>query len=214
MDSFKVVIVIPAFNEEGTIRNVVEKVINYGDVIVVNDGSEDLTGKIAFQAGAIVITHDFNQGYDKALNSAFIEAEKLNYDAVITFDADNQHNPNSLEDFIYYLKNGVDLVLGVRPKTARVSELLFKFYAQMKFDWDDPLCGMKGYSMILYREQGYFDSFNSIGTELVIFGLTNNFKHVQLVIPVKERKDNPRFSSIFGSNLNILLALFRTIKKI
>ena len=122
---FKVVIVIPAYNEESTIRKVIEEVSMYGDVIVVNDASIDSTEKIALQAGAIVINHKTNQGYDKTLNSGFIEADKRNYDAVITFDADNQHNSEMLAEYIKHLKNGVDLELGIRPKAARIGELIY-----------------------------------------------------------------------------------------
>lgn len=208
---FKVVIVIPAYNEESTIRKVIEEVSMYGDVIVVNDASIDSTEKIALQAGAIVINHKTNQGYDKTLNSGFIEADKRNYDAVITFDADNQHNSEMLAEYIKHLKNGVDLVLGIRPKAARIGELIFMFYTRMKFNWNDPLCGMKGYSMLLYRQQGYFDSYGSIGTELSIFGLLNNHTFVQLSIPIKECKDKSRFFSTLGANFYILLALVKTI---
>jgi hypothetical protein len=70
---------------------------------------------------------------------------------------------------------------------------------------------MKGYSMLLHRQQGYFDSYGSIGTELSIFGLLNNHTFVQLSIPIKECKDKSRFFSTLGANFYILLALVKTI---
>mgnify|MGYP000246915365 CR=1 FL=1 len=211
MGEYKVVIVIPAFNEENTIVEVVHSVKEYGDVIVVNDASIDSTEKNAENAGAIVVNHIENKGYDQSLNSGFSEAEKRNYDAVITFDADGQHSAAMLNEYIANLKQGINLVLGVRPETARVSEWIFMLYTQMKFNWKDPLCGMKGYSMELYRKQGYFDSYCSIGTELAYFGLLHNYSYVQLPIIIENRLDVSRFNSLMGSNWPIFKSLFNMV---
>ena len=208
MDKYKIAIVIPAFNEEATIYDVVQSVKEYGVVIVANDASADSTKKIAEDAGAVVVSHKENKGYDGALNSGFLKAEELNCNAIITFDADGQHSAESIEKYINELRSGVDLVLGVRPKPARISEKLFMYYSRYRFNWNDPLCGMKGYSMKLYRKRGYFDSRNSIGTELAAYGLENNFSHTQIQIAIAQRQDQPRFSSIFMSNVKIMKALF------
>jgi glycosyltransferase involved in cell wall biosynthesis len=213
VDKYKIAIVIPAFNEEATIYDVVQSVKEYGVVIVANDASADSTKKIAEDAGAVVVSHKENKGYDGALNSGFLKAEELNCNAIITFDADGQHSAESIEKYINELRSGVDLVLGVRPKPARISEKLFMYYSRYRFNWNDPLCGMKGYSMKLYRKRGYFDSRNSIGTELAAYGLENNFSHTQIQIAIAQRQDRPRFSSIFMSNLKIMKALFDLMVK-
>lgn len=214
LESFKVAIVIPAFNEEDTIFKVIESVRDYGLVIVVNDASSDKTMKIATDAGAIVVNHEENKGYDMALNSGFLKASEFDCGGVITFDADGQHNSNLLIKYIDYLKDGFDLVLGVRPYSARVSELLFSFYTRLKFGWKDPLCGMKGYSMRLYKDQGYFDSYNSIGTELAFFAILHKYRYTQLLIPINKRRTKPRFSPSFLANIKILRALILIIKKL
>jgi len=211
MGEYKVAIIIPAFNEDATISRVVDSVKEYGCPIVVNDGSTDNTQAAATKSGAIVVNHISNQGYDKALNSGFIEADKRNFDAIITFDADGQHSPTLIKIYIDKLKKGVDLVLGVRPKPARFAEAVFMLYTRLRFNWKDPLCGMKGYSMVLYRNQGYFDSYNSIGTQLALFGLFNKYSFVQIDIPVYERYDRPRFSSALKSNISILNALIKSV---
>jgi len=208
---YQVAIVIPAFNEEDTISNVVQSVKEHGVVIVVNDASTDRTKQMAEDAGAILVSHKENKGYDGALNSGFARAEELNCNAVITFDADGQHSAIILPQFIYHLKHGKDLVIGFRPKPARISEWLFMIYTRIKYNWKDPLCGMKGYSMALYQKQGYFDSYNSIGTELAIFGLLTNCTYIQLFVPISKRRDYPRFSSILLSNIKILRSLIKVI---
>jgi len=211
MDKYQVAIVIPAFNEAATIFDVVQSVKEYGVVIVVDDASTDNTRQLAVNAGATVISHNENKGYDEALNSGFIEADKCDFDAVITFDADGQHSSKMLKKYIDNLKKGIDLVLGVRPKPARFSEWIFMFYTRIRFGWKDPLCGMKGYSMKLYRSQGYFDSYNSVGTELSYYGLKNKYPLRQLNIPIKKRLDTPRFFSIFRSNIYILKVLVKMV---
>jgi glycosyltransferase involved in cell wall biosynthesis len=213
MDKYQVAIVIPAFNEEATIFNVVRSVVKYGVVIVVNDASTDKTGQLAEEAGAIVINHKINKGYDGAINSGFIRANQLNFDAVITFDADGQHNVESLKVYINKLCNDVDLILGKRPNSARISEWLFKVYTVYRYKVEDPLCGMKGYSMKLYKDLGYFDSCESIGTELAIYSILNNCSYVHVKIPIVNRGGNSRFGNIFSSNYRILKALLKIVKR-
>jgi glycosyltransferase involved in cell wall biosynthesis len=211
MVKYKVAIVIPAFNEEATISNVVQSVKEYGIVVVVNDASSDKTKQMAESAGAIVINHKDNKGYDDALNSGFKKAKELKCDAVITFDADGQHKSILLFQYIDELKKGADLVLGIRPKTQRLSELIFKIYTKTRLNWSDPLCGMKGYSMKSYKELGYFDSYKSIGTELAAFIIKNGGNYVEVNIQVEKRVDKPRFASVIKSNFFILRALFKLI---
>jgi glycosyltransferase involved in cell wall biosynthesis len=212
MEKHQVAIVIPAFNEESTIFDVVQSVKKYGQVIVVNDASSDNTKQKAEDAGAILVNHIKNKGYDMALNSGFIKAEELNCDAIITFDADGQHSVKSLIEYIEKLENGFDLILGVRLKQSRASEWLFKIYTSYRFNIVDPLCGMKGYSMNLYKDLGYFDSCGSIGTELAIFSVLKKYNYDQIEITVSNRKDSSRFGNILSSNYNILKALFKIIK--
>ena len=207
VEEYKVGIVIPAFNEELTIAQVVNSVKKYGYAIVVNDASTDRTREIAKDAGAIVIDHKNNKGYDSSLNSGFKMAEELGCDGVITFDADGQHSVNILSQYISHLKKGVDLVLGVRPNTQRFAEWVFKVYTNFFINWSDPLCGMKGYSMKLYKNKGCFDSYNSIGTELAAYGIINGYKFVEINIPIIEREGAPRFGAIIRSNIVILKAL-------
>jgi glycosyltransferase involved in cell wall biosynthesis len=216
VEEYRVGIVIPAFNEELMIAQVVNSVKGYGYAIVVNDASTDRTRKIAEDAGAIVINHKDNKGYDGALNSGFKRAEELDCDGVITFDADGQHSVNILSQYINHLEKGMDLVLGIRPKTQRFSEWVFKIYTKFFINWSDPLCGMKGYSMKLYKNKGCFDSYNSIGTELAAYGIYNGYKYVEINIPTMAREDSPRFGSRIRSNIVILKALINLtlIKKL
>ena len=65
----ELLIIIPALNEEKTIKKIIQKTKIFGDVLVVNDGSIDETKKIAKKNGVMVISHKINLGYDQAINS-------------------------------------------------------------------------------------------------------------------------------------------------
>ena len=97
MDGSRLAIVIPAYNEAATIWDVVESVAHVGRVFVVDDASTDDTATLAEQAGAIVVRQTHNQGYDAALEAGFGAASLSDASAVITMDADGQHQPEDVE---------------------------------------------------------------------------------------------------------------------
>lgn len=189
------------------IKRIVESVSAYGQPIVVDDCSVDETATLAGIAGAIVVRHDTNRGYDGALSSGFAEADRRGCSYVVTFDADGQHNAVLVGDFVVQLEKGFDLVLGIRPHYARFAEYLFALYSRLRFGVRDPLCGMKGYRMSLYRARGWFDSYQSIGTELVLYGLREKRSFIQLPVPISERNGVPRFARLWKANYRILRAL-------
>lgn len=209
MDRSKIGLVIPAYNEANTIFDVVQAASKYGQPIVVNDCSSDETAALAEQAGAIVVTHQTNKGYDGALNSGFAQAKKMGCKFVITLDADGQHNTQLIQAFIDALENGADVVLGSRDSKPRFSEHLFALVTKVRFGVNDPLCGMKGYKIEVYDQLGHFDSYQSIGTELMLYSVKNDFSYTQIPFKVNERQDAPRFGNSVKANLKILKALYR-----
>jgi len=110
----KTAIVIPAYNEEKTIADVISSARRYGKIIVVDDCSRDRTGEIARKSGAIVVSHKTNRGLGGALRTGFAEALKRKYDVIITLDADGQHNPDQIPLFTEGIRNGYGFVLGRR----------------------------------------------------------------------------------------------------
>jgi glycosyltransferase involved in cell wall biosynthesis len=209
----RVSIVIPAFNEAATIELVVRQSAVFGTPIVVDDGSSDDTGSIASAAGAIVVKHEKNCGYDASLNIGLNYAAELDFDIVITIDADGQHDPQSIKQCLELIHEGADIVVGVRNKFQRFSEYVFASVTKIRYGLKDPLCGFKAYRISLYHALGHFDSYGSIGTELVLFGLRNNYTFRQIPIHVRERQDDPRFGQGLRANYKILRSLFRSFFK-
>lgn len=207
MDRSRIGIVIPALNEAATIQDVVGAVKKYGVPIVIDDGSSDGTAELARQAGAFVVSHERNRGYDAALNSGFKEAARLGKDVIVTIDADGQHDPSILEKFIDRIEAGADMVVGVRNRRQRIAEHMFAWFMNMRFGIKDPLCGMKAYRTIVYEALGHFDSYGSIGTELTVFAAKREYRLDQVPFVVRQRKDQPRFGRAFMGNYKIFRAM-------
>ena len=112
----QVVIGIPAYNEEKNIAKIIVKLQNITNkIIVCNDGSTDLTSKIANKMGAIVINHPKNLGYGAAIKSLFSKARELDADVLITFDADGQHRIEDINKVLEPIEhNNADIVIGSR----------------------------------------------------------------------------------------------------
>ncbi|MBF0487724.1 MAG: glycosyltransferase family 2 protein [Nitrospirae bacterium] len=114
----KMLIIIPAFNEEKSIGEVIAKIRQApleADILVVSDGSTDNTAAISMRLGAHVINHAFNLGYGGALQSGFRFALNKNYDMVITMDADGQHDPAYIRNLLEAkVRDGANVVIGTR----------------------------------------------------------------------------------------------------
>lgn len=204
-------ILIPAFNEAQHIVQTLQQVIPYGTPVVVDDGSTDDTAALAQSVGAQLVSLTSNQGYDVALNEGFKAIDAMGFERLITFDADGQHPVAAIAAFESQLSKGVSLVLGQRQQTARWSESLFACYTRCRFGVSDPLCGMKGYQLSVYRQFGVFDQYGLIGTELVLRALKSGVSMIELPITVQARVGQSRFGTTLKGNLKILCALSRAI---
>lgn len=116
LDNKKVVIVIPAHNEAGSIEKIVIQALTYTKlVIVVDDGSTDSTGELAESKGAIVNRHADNLGKAAALNTGFQKARGFSPDVVVAMDADEQHLFEDLYKVLAPVILGqADMVVGSR----------------------------------------------------------------------------------------------------
>ena len=95
-------ILIPCYNEEAYIGGVVQNTFHYAaEVIVVNDGSTDNTGKEAEEAGAVVLTNRNHRGKGEALAAGFKHIlNRTDWDAVVIIDGDGQHDPAEIPAFL------------------------------------------------------------------------------------------------------------------
>lgn len=126
----KSLIVIPAFNEQKTLADVLSDVIKNipADVLVINDGSSDKTAEIAKKFRVFLATHVANRGLGAALGTGFEFSRRCNYDLLITFDADGQHRSSDALKLIQAIKsNKADVAIGSRLLTGTSMPLDRKF---------------------------------------------------------------------------------------
>lgn len=118
----KILLIIPAYNEEESILSTVTSVREYQktfpyqlDYIVINDGSTDNTELILEKNGINHVELILNLGIGGAVQTGYKYAEKNNYDIAVQFDGDGQHDIDSLESLIQPLiLNEADLAIGSR----------------------------------------------------------------------------------------------------
>jgi len=111
----KILAIIPAYNEAERIQPVVQDSLEHLPVLVVDDGSTDATAERARQVGALVQSQRPNQGKGAALKAGFRRALDEGYQAVVTLDADGQHDPAEIPKFLEaYQSSAVDLIIGAR----------------------------------------------------------------------------------------------------
>lgn len=114
----KILVIVPAYNEECCVEGVIEDIGRYfpsGDILVVNDGSGDMTSDIARNLGAKVIDLPYNLGIGGAMQTGFLYALHEGYDAALQFDADGQHHADQIEKILKpFLSDSADMVVGSR----------------------------------------------------------------------------------------------------
>lgn len=118
MSESKVLIIIPAHNEEANIRRVMDACKNKCrncDFLVVNDCSQDQTEAILHEENVAYISLPINLGIGGAIQAGYRYARKNNYDIAIQVDGDNQHDVSYIDDMLRLLEKGeADIVIGSR----------------------------------------------------------------------------------------------------
>jgi glycosyltransferase involved in cell wall biosynthesis len=223
----KIIIGIPAFNEEKNIASIITKLTNITDtVIVCNDGSSDLTSKIAEKMGAIVINHKKNLGYGGAIRSIFFKAKEMNGDVLVTFDADGQHRVEDIQNVIEPIINQeADLVIGSRfldesekevPQYRKVGiKVITKITnASIKKQLTDSQSGFRAYSKQVINELNPSELGMGISTEILIKASGKDFKISEVPIKIIYSGDTSTHNPItHGSSVIISTIKYTSLQR-
>ena len=130
----KTFFVIPAFNEEASIQQVVSGILKEGfSAVVVDDSSSDNTCAVAREGGAWVISHPINLGQGAALQTGIEFALANDAEFIVTFDADGQHLVKDAIEMINLAEDrDLDVVIGSRFLRGRPESIPFTRYVVLK----------------------------------------------------------------------------------
>jgi len=200
-------IVIPAFNESRVIRDVVAACVQYGIVIVIDDGSTDNTFEMAKIPGAIVLKHPINMGVGFATVTGTIYAiESLNCDIIINIDADGQHPPEIIPQFIQKIEEGYDFVFGSRmqnnedmPLIKKIGNSVITYFNNLIFrtKLSDTQTGFRAFTQSAFRQMQMKSDGYSICSEFACEVGRLKLKYCE--IPIKAIYDD--WTKIKGTNL-------------
>jgi glycosyltransferase involved in cell wall biosynthesis len=178
----RVLVVMPAYNEEKTIASVLERLRRAApefDRVVVNDGSKDATGDIVAALGEKQLRLPCNLGYGRALQTGLRYSLRRGYDIVVSIDADGQHNPEDLPRLVAMLdESESDMVIGSRfcggrryksPFGRRVGQLLFSHMTRV-------LIGHR-----IYDTTSGFKVLRAAACEAIVNGTFMDF-HIETIV--------------------------------
>ncbi len=227
----KLVVMIPAYNEESTIPNVIRSVrqttpINTS-ILVIDDGSRDNTARLAREAGAEVISHGNNKGLGIAFRTGINHALSMQADIIVNIDADGQFNPADIQRLVQpIIEDKADMVTCSRflerryiPRMPWIKKFgnnlitsLINFLTGKRFT--DSQCGFRVYSREAALRLNLFGEYTY--TQEVFLDLLNKgfrIKEVPCRLVQDQRKGKSRlYRGWFSYGTRVLLIIIRSIR--
>lgn len=211
---------ISAYNEEVAIGSlVIQLKQNVDHVVVVDDGSQDATARIAEKAGAIVIEHSENRGKGAAIQTMLKYAKRLSFDAFLLLDGDGQHNPGEINKVARpILEDEYDLVVGSRyltsiceetPRHRRIGQLVLDLLTTTDSKFTDTQSGFRALSpkaveSLDLSAQGY-----AVESEMIQEAVDAGLQITEMPISVRYRGIDGQSSGPLTHGLSIIYFLLK-----
>ncbi len=204
-------IVIPAFNEENHIGDVVKRVRKqkFENIVVVDDGSTDKTFQIAKKSKAHVLKHVVNLHKGASMTTGSEYALKNKAKAIIYMDADGQHCPEELDNFLDALNDGYEVAFGFRkeskkmPFQRRMGKHMTSATASFLFGLEvhDVLNGYraltsKAYKTIRWNSRGY-----DVEAEMISRAGKNSLKYTEVQTKIIYHSKYKGMTPIHGARI-------------
>lgn len=226
MKHSSIAIIIPAYNEEKTIRQVVQGVLQHSDsVIVIDDGSSDTTAQQIADLPITLLKNPYNFGKGATLLRGFEYAELHHFEAVITIDADTQHDPADIPKFLAdYQLHPHSLIIGARlynhenaPRSRYRANKIADFFISLAAGCKiaDTQSGYRLYPAELFKKYPKKMNANkkfSLESELLIDAVRWGFK--PMAVPIKSYYPKNSRSSHYKPLKDTLSIVALLVKKI
>ncbi len=220
------VIGLPAFNEEKNIAKIILELQSVADeIIVCDDGSDDMTGVIAKKMGATLVTHEKNLGYGAAIRSLFLKAREMNADTLVTFDADGQHRVEDIASVIEpIITKKADIVIGSRflgdksnvPQYRQVGIKAITKITNLSTDTKvtDSQSGFRAYNKKVIESIVPSEYGMGVSTEILIKANQKKFRILEVPITVLYKGDTSTHNPVsHGTSVVMSTIKFMSIEK-
>jgi len=221
-----IAIVIPAYNEEKTIRTVLTDIKNTGldsEIIVVDDGSEDKTYELALEEGAFVLRHLINRGVGAAIITGIMAALQTDTEIIVTFDADLQHAPEDIETLIKPIINDeADVTIGSRfllkesykemPFHKVIGNKILNFFTSLlaRRKISDSQSGLRAFKRESLENMDIVCDRYAVSSELIVELSKRGLRTIE--VPIKARYPEKKRGTTVISGIGIIFDLL--LKKI
>lgn len=191
----RVIVIVPAYNEEQTMVGVIRGLKQHGltRIIVVDDGSSDRTGELACRENVIFLRHILNRGLGGALGTGIKAALQLGPEMIVTFDADGQHDPQDVPRLLEPIERGeAEVVIGSRmldpigmPRSRRLANWIANILTYLLFHvWTtDSQSGLRALSREAAARIHIRTNGMEVSSEIIAETVSHRLKYTE--VPVK-----------------------------
>jgi len=218
----KITVGLPAYNEEKNIAKIIVQLKKVADqIIVCDDGSTDLTSRIAESLGTIVIKHPKNLGYGSAIRSIFLKSREINSEVLVTIDSDGQHKIEDIEKVVKPVVDGrADVSIGSRfldkhdnaPKYRKLGiNIITKVTnSSLSEKITDSQSGFRAYNNKVLQALTPSDSGMGISTEILIKSSNLGFKIAEVPTEIQYEGDTSNQNPV-SHGTGVLLSTLKYI---
>jgi glycosyltransferase involved in cell wall biosynthesis len=221
----KIIITIPAYNEEADIGRVIQEIkevmtpTHYDyKVQVLDDGSKDRTAEIAKSQGALVFSNPRNLGLAETFQKEMAYFLKSKADVVVHTDADGQYDPKYIPKLIQRIEEGYDLVLGSRfrgriekmPFVKRLGNIAFSkvITSLTKTKITDSTTGFRAFTREVASEIDFINTF-TYTQEQIIRASKQKFKITEIPIEARKTRESRLFKNPLQYAMKAWINIFR-----
>jgi len=232
MSEGRALVIIPAYNEVESLPVTLDELRSQAttlDVLVVDDGSRDETGRVCRERGVPVVRHAVNLGVGAALQTGFRYALSRGYDIGVQFDADGQHDPRFLEALLAPVRSGAaNVAIGSRyvassgyraPRMRRMGMLVFSAIVRLALRQrvTDTTSGFRAYARAVMEVCQHEFPKDFPDAPLLIALARRGFRLVEVPVSMRERIGGRSFytlsKSLYYPYKNLLASLMAMIQR-